>query len=91
VQKTSDIMMANLEEWQVRIPHSAAVTSSLMSMQGDNLTAAIAPYSFEAARDGHLFGPGPKRLLSLDGGGVRGALTVAFLEHIESLRVSWTS
>jgi uncharacterized protein len=37
------------------------------------------------ARDLHLFGPGPKRLLALDGGGVRGALTVAFLERIEAL------
>jgi uncharacterized protein len=68
-----------------RIPHSAAVASGLMPMQGDNMTAAISPYSSETARDRHLFGPGPKRLLSLDGGGVRGALTVAFLEHIESL------
>ena len=40
---------------------------------------------FESCRDHHLFGPGPKRLLALDGGGVRGALTVAFLERIESL------
>jgi len=39
----------------------------------------------ENARDRHLFGPGPKRLLALDGGGVRGALTVAFLERIEML------
>ncbi len=39
----------------------------------------------ETARDRHLFGPGPKRLLSLDGGGVRGALTVALLERIETL------
>jgi uncharacterized protein len=36
-------------------------------------------------RDRHLFGPGPKRVLALDGGGVRGAITVAFLERIESL------
>jgi uncharacterized protein len=36
-------------------------------------------------RDRHLFGPGPKRILALDGGGVRGALTVAFLERIEAL------
>src|SRR3954463_9464177 len=36
-------------------------------------------------RDRHLFGPGPKRLLTLDGGGVRGAITVAFLEEIEDL------
>ena len=39
----------------------------------------------ETSRDRHLFGPGPKRLLALDGGGVRGALTVAFLERIETL------
>jgi hypothetical protein len=39
----------------------------------------------ESSRDRHLFGPGPKRLLALDGGGVRGALTVAFLERIELL------
>lgn len=36
-------------------------------------------------RDRHLFGPGPKRLLALDGGGVRGAITVAFLHRIENL------
>ncbi|TMJ01652.1 MAG: patatin [Alphaproteobacteria bacterium] len=37
------------------------------------------------ARDRHLFGAGPKRLLSLDGGGVRGVISVAFLERIEAL------
>lgn len=36
-------------------------------------------------RDDHLFGSGTKRILSLDGGGVRGAITLAFLERIESL------
>jgi uncharacterized protein len=36
-------------------------------------------------RDHHLFSPGPKRLLALDGGGVRGAITVAFLEQIEAV------
>jgi uncharacterized protein len=41
--------------------------------------------AFTTDRDRHLFGAGPKRLLSLDGGGVRGALTVAFLERIEAL------
>lgn len=46
-----------------------------------NETAA----TVESSRDRHLFGPGPKRLLALDGGGVRGALTVAFLERIEAL------
>ncbi|MCC6890889.1 MAG: patatin-like phospholipase family protein [Hyphomicrobiales bacterium] len=37
------------------------------------------------SRDLHLFGPGPKRILSFDGGGVRGAISVAFLERIETL------
>jgi hypothetical protein len=36
-------------------------------------------------RDRHLFGSGPKRILSLDGGGVRGAVSVAFLEQIEKV------
>ena len=35
------------------------------------------------SRDSHLFGPGHKRILSLDGGGVRGAATIAFLERLE--------
>jgi uncharacterized protein len=38
-----------------------------------------------SARDKHLFGPGPKRILSLDGGGVRGAISIAFLERLEKL------
>ena len=38
-----------------------------------------------SARDQHLFGEGPKRILSLDGGGVRGVITVAFLERIEKI------
>jgi hypothetical protein len=41
--------------------------------------------AFGCARDWHLFGPGPKRILALDGGGVRGAITVAFLERIEAI------
>lgn len=32
-----------------------------------------------------LTGPGPKRILALDGGGVRGALSLGFLEHIEKI------
>ena len=36
-------------------------------------------------RDVHLFGPGPKRILSIDGGGVRGAAALAFLERLEAL------
>jgi uncharacterized protein len=38
----------------------------------------------ESARDAHLFGPGPKRILALDGGGVRGVVSLAFLERIEA-------
>jgi len=41
--------------------------------------------SSASTRDRHLFGPGPKKLLTLDGGGVRGAISVAFLERIERL------
>jgi hypothetical protein len=36
-------------------------------------------------RDRHLFGPGPKRILSLDGGGVRGAISIGFLERLEKV------
>src|SRR5476651_2103715 len=44
-----------------------------------NETAAMP----DCARDRHLFGPGPKRILSLDGGGVRGALSIGILEQLE--------
>ncbi|SDF06203.1 patatin-like phospholipase family protein [Rhodospira trueperi] len=36
-------------------------------------------------RDRHLFGPGPKRMLALDGGAVRGIVSVAFLERMEAM------
>jgi hypothetical protein len=38
-----------------------------------------------SSRDQHLFGPAPKRMLSLDGGGVRGAISIGFLERLETL------
>jgi hypothetical protein len=41
--------------------------------------------SAHASRDRHLFGDGPKRILALDGGGVRGVITVAFLERLEQV------
>ncbi len=37
------------------------------------------------SRDEHLFGPGPKRSLSLDGGGVRGLITLGMLKRVETL------
>ncbi|MDM8559885.1 patatin-like phospholipase family protein [Candidatus Parabeggiatoa sp. HSG14] len=33
----------------------------------------------------HLFGSGPKRILTLDGGGIRGVLTLGYLKSIESI------
>lgn len=35
--------------------------------------------------DQHLFDKGPKRVLALDGGGVRGILTLSYLEKMESI------
>jgi predicted acylesterase/phospholipase RssA len=33
----------------------------------------------------HLFAPGPKRILALDGGGLRGILTLGYLERLEAI------
>jgi len=36
-------------------------------------------------RDRHLFAPGRKRILSIDGGGVRGIIALGFIERLEAL------
>jgi hypothetical protein len=41
--------------------------------------------SDDTPRDRHLFAPGAKRILALDGGGVRGAISIAFLERLEDI------
>jgi uncharacterized protein len=43
------------------------------------------------ARDHHLFDAGPKRILSLDGGGVRGLVTLGLLERVETILKSRSS
>jgi hypothetical protein len=37
------------------------------------------------SRDRHLFGPGPKHVLAIDGAGLRNVISLAFLERIEAL------
>ncbi len=48
------------------------------------------PSAGQSSRDRHYFGPGPKRMLCLDGGGVRGVISVAFLEQIEKVLTDHT-
>jgi hypothetical protein len=71
-------------------PETSGVPASASAIADIVAAAMTRPATFAAAshpstpRDAHLFGPGQKRILSLDGGGVRGAATIAFLEQLEA-------
>jgi uncharacterized protein len=56
-----------------------------MSQYDCRIFSHVSPEIHLSSRDRHLFAPGPKRILSLDGGGVRGAISIAFLEKLEKV------
>src|SRR5262249_53013228 len=66
-------------------PSPSSSQQAILPRGGPAVSDAASAEEFASARDRHLFGPGPKRILSLDGGGVRGALTVAFLMRLEEM------
>jgi uncharacterized protein len=39
----------------------------------------------DTARNRHIFGSGPKRILAIDGGGVRGIISLTFLQRIQTI------
>ena len=39
----------------------------------------------QLTRDEHLFGPGAKRILALDGGGIRAILSIQILRQVETM------
>lgn len=66
------ITIRTIDDKVYAVPQSAAATPTKAPI-------------FDNDRDRHLFGPGPKWILSLDGGGVRTVLTIAFLERLEQI------
>jgi hypothetical protein len=65
---------------------SSAANTQALTQTGVAVDGRTAGCDCTCDRDRHLFCSGPKRMLALDGGGVRGAITVAFLEQIEAVR-----
>ena len=49
------------------------------------MNSPTGPAQIASPRDRRLFGPGRKRILSIDGGGVRGIVALAFVERLETL------
>ena len=64
---------------------SSATNTEALTQTGVVVDGRTAGCECTCDRDRHLFCSGPKRMLALDGGGVRGAITVAFLEQIEAV------
>ncbi len=64
---------------------SSATNTQALTQTGVVVDGRTAGCDCTCDRDRHLFCSGPKRMLALDGGGVRGAITVAFLEQIEAV------
>ncbi|MGO8738810.1 patatin-like phospholipase family protein [Rhodoblastus sp.] len=76
--RAAEIMRDDVARWKSVIEVlSAAIGGKTMS--DAESSAPILP------RDRHLFGPGRKAILSIDGGGVRGVIALGFLARLESL------
>ena len=52
-------------------------------MRSGPIQSPMPPRYRQLSKDLHLLGPGPKRILALDGGGLKGILTLGYLEALE--------
>jgi patatin-like phospholipase/acyl hydrolase len=52
-------------------------------MRNGPIQSPMPPRYRQLSKDLHLLGPGPKRILALDGGGLKGILTLGYLEALE--------